>query len=227
MKNNDQKSGNSTSSAKKGKNKCNNNNNNSNSNTNNNTSNNNNNSDKPKQPQRGLGVAQLEKIRLHSQMASCGILPHHQVPHHFLNPTYQHVPEDMRIQVGYQLAPPPPPPPPPFCYSSPSIPSSSYGYHHHPNNYMMAMGNHMERTSNIRYHEHQSINTARWNPNNNFRGMPETQPYTQQSGMVTRHLLSHVEQQNNRRNNLFESRSSSCQNLDSSENEELDLELKL
>lgn len=27
------------------------------------------NSDKPKQPQRGLGVAQLEKIRLHGQMA--------------------------------------------------------------------------------------------------------------------------------------------------------------
>jgi hypothetical protein len=26
------------------------------------------NSDKPKQPQRGLGVAQLEKIRLHGQM---------------------------------------------------------------------------------------------------------------------------------------------------------------
>ena len=28
-----------------------------------------NNQDKPKQPQRGLGVAQLEKIRLHGQMA--------------------------------------------------------------------------------------------------------------------------------------------------------------
>ena len=28
------------------------------------------NSDKPKQPQRGLGVAQLEKIRLHEQMGS-------------------------------------------------------------------------------------------------------------------------------------------------------------
>lgn len=28
-----------------------------------------NNSDKPKQPQRGLGVAQLEKIRIHSQLA--------------------------------------------------------------------------------------------------------------------------------------------------------------
>lgn len=33
-----------------------------------------NNSDKPKQPQRGLGVAQLEKIRLHSQMG-CNYLP--------------------------------------------------------------------------------------------------------------------------------------------------------
>lgn len=35
-------------------------------------------SDKPKQPQRGLGVAQLEKIRLHSQM-ECNYLPsvHH------------------------------------------------------------------------------------------------------------------------------------------------------
>lgn len=28
------------------------------------------NSDKPKQPQRGLGVAQLEKIRLHGEMGS-------------------------------------------------------------------------------------------------------------------------------------------------------------
>ena len=31
-------------------------------------------SDKPKQPQRGLGVAQLEKIRLHSQLG-CNYLP--------------------------------------------------------------------------------------------------------------------------------------------------------
>ncbi|KAL6555019.1 hypothetical protein OROGR_006277 [Orobanche gracilis] len=31
-------------------------------------------SDKPKQPQRGLGVAQLEKIRLHSQLG-CAYLP--------------------------------------------------------------------------------------------------------------------------------------------------------
>lgn len=36
-----------------------------------------NNQDKPKQPQRGLGVAQLEKIRLHGQMAY-GFHPLHQ-----------------------------------------------------------------------------------------------------------------------------------------------------
>ena len=38
------------------------------------------NSDKPRQPQRGLGVAQLEKIRLHSQMAAS---LHNPYPTHF------------------------------------------------------------------------------------------------------------------------------------------------
>lgn len=45
-----------------------------------------NNSDKPKQPQRGLGVAQLEKIRLHSQMAvATGFNIN---PDHSLNPSF-------------------------------------------------------------------------------------------------------------------------------------------
>ena len=39
------------------------------------------NSDKPKQPQRGLGVAQLEKIRLHGQMASDYHLSLHRTPY--------------------------------------------------------------------------------------------------------------------------------------------------
>lgn len=41
-----------------------------------------NSSDKPKQPQRGLGVAQLEKIRLHGQMG-CSFMPslHHHAPY--------------------------------------------------------------------------------------------------------------------------------------------------
>ncbi|GJT69663.1 zinc finger, CCHC-type containing protein [Tanacetum coccineum] len=43
--------------------------------------------DKPKQPQRGLGVAQLEKIRLHNQLG--------------LHPTNHHPQEDIRIQTAY------------------------------------------------------------------------------------------------------------------------------
>lgn len=45
-----------------------------------------NNSDKPKQPQRGLGVAQLEKIRLHGQMG-CAYHPslHGPYPTNFNN----------------------------------------------------------------------------------------------------------------------------------------------
>ncbi|CAI9100397.1 OLC1v1037391C1 [Oldenlandia corymbosa var. corymbosa] len=49
------------------------------------------NSDKPKQPQRGLGVAQLEKIRLHSQMGCTSFPPpslHHH--HHHHNPYATH-----------------------------------------------------------------------------------------------------------------------------------------
>ena len=61
-----------------------------------------NNSEKPKQPQRGLGVAQLEKIRLQSQMATCGFLPPHPHPHHHhpLFPSF----------------PPPVPSPPPHSF---------------------------------------------------------------------------------------------------------------
>ena len=46
-----------------------------------------NNQDKPKQPQRGLGVAQLEKIRLHGQMACGGYHPplHSPYPSNFNN----------------------------------------------------------------------------------------------------------------------------------------------
>lgn len=43
-------------------------------------------SDKPKQPQRGLGVAQLEKIRLHGQLGSSNLQPsHHNLYHSSFN----------------------------------------------------------------------------------------------------------------------------------------------
>lgn len=85
----------------------------------------------------------------------------------------------------------------------------------------------MERTGNIRYGESQPCTTARWNPNN-FGPMPESQHYMQPPSMVTRHLLSHVEQNNKSRNGVFETTGgSNSQNTESSEQEELDLELKL
>ena len=48
-------------------------------------------SEKTKQPQRGLGVAQLEKIRLHTQLASMGIYPNPQLsyPDTFFSSSFQ------------------------------------------------------------------------------------------------------------------------------------------
>ncbi|XP_058069786.1 protein SPEAR1-like [Magnolia sinica] len=43
------------------------------------------NSDKPKQPQRGLGVAQLEKLRLENQIGGCYLPSLHGPPHTNLN----------------------------------------------------------------------------------------------------------------------------------------------
>lgn len=102
-----------------------------------------NNSDKPKQPQRGLGVAQLEKIRLHSQMA-CGYHPslHGPYPSTFANVnlhflllksliftktilsffnsfTFPFTQEDPRVQIPYSSVPSSS-----FSYSS--SPTSSY-----------------------------------------------------------------------------------------------------
>ncbi|KAG6770033.1 hypothetical protein POTOM_025700 [Populus tomentosa] len=81
------------------------------------------NSDKPKQPQRGLGVAQLEKIRLHGQMAS----DYHPSLH---SPTTFNQQEDIRVQTGY---------------SPTAASSASFGYP----NFMMGLGDY-DRT-NIRY----------------------------------------------------------------------------
>ncbi|KAL7589949.1 protein SPEAR3 [Lactuca sativa] len=77
------------------------------------------NSDKPKQPQRGLGVAQLEKIRLHSQLGF-------------------HPQEDVRIQTAYS-------PPSSFSYTSSS---TTYNTSQGQQNIMMAMGE-LERSNTI------------------------------------------------------------------------------
>ncbi|KAF7813860.1 protein SPEAR3 [Senna tora] len=78
-----------------------------------------NNSDqKPKLPQRGLGVAQLEKIRLHGQISSCAAYHHpslHPPPHFPPNSTFINIHhDDPRVQIA--------------AYSSSSSSSSSTSY---------------------------------------------------------------------------------------------------
>ncbi|XP_043707168.1 protein SPEAR3-like [Telopea speciosissima] len=173
-----------------------------------------NNSDKPKQPQRGLGVAQLEKIRLHNQM-SCNYLPNslHNPYHTTLNQeeevtrlgnTYSSVPSSSSFS----------------CYSS----SSAVPFGFHPN-IMMGMGE-MEATD-FRYGDSQSNITTRWN--NNSGGISETQ-YSM-NPTETRHLLGlnvkdSVEKKRIRKDRC-DSIGSSSQYSDSCDVGELDLELKL
>ncbi|PSS20857.1 hypothetical protein CEY00_Acc09896 [Actinidia chinensis var. chinensis] len=162
---------------------------------------------KPKQPQRGLGVAQLEKIRLNSQMANCSYLPN---PHHASYGSNYHnnlSQEDMRMQTSY---------------SSSVVPSSSsYDFHGH-QNIMMGLAE-SERT-NIRIADYQPSTISRQNPST---GMLERQHFAQPS--MTRHFLNqHVEGQKNRKKDRGgDSVGSGSQNSETSDTQELDLELRL
>ncbi|KAL9242337.1 hypothetical protein vseg_016349 [Gypsophila vaccaria] len=180
--------------------------------------------EKPKQPQRGLGVAQLEKIRLHSQMASFGFIPQQYpfFPNPFPPSPFQ---EDMRAQAAYHQA---------AMQSAtlygygPSSSSSSLHGYNHPNNFMMGLGGQMQTSSNIKFGESQPSMTTRWNTNNNNNiAATENNQFIQRQGIVTRHFLDNVERKDER-GNLFKLRESSSYMLESSDdNEGLDLELKL
>ncbi|KAL0410631.1 UNVERIFIED_CONTAM: protein SPEAR1 [Sesamum latifolium] len=106
-------------------------------------------SDKPKQPQRGLGVAQLEKIRLHSQLG-CSYLP----PVH--NPyASSFSQEDIRLQTAYSSASSS------FSYSSSSS-APSYGFQGH---HGVMMGLQELDRANITYADSQSSSVARFQHN--------------------------------------------------------------
>lgn len=166
------------------------------------------NSDKPKQPQRGLGVAQLEKIRLHSQMIS-GYLPSLSTPY----PTNFNQ-EEVRLPTGYPSVPSSSS----FTYSSPSSLSPSHGFH--PNT-MMGFGE-LER-ANMGYGDSQPNAITRWN---NSSCMVETYQFAQPS--MTRELLNpHVEDPLEKKRNKNRSNGSGSKNPESSDPQEVDLELKL
>lgn len=171
-----------------------------------------NNSEKPKQPQRGLGVAQLEKIRLHGQMA-CAYHPplHNPFPSNFNN-------EDPRMQMG-EIAYSSIPSSSSFSYS-PSSTSYSASYGFQPN---IVMGLPEHDKTNIRYGDSEPTNIARWGEHGNAI-LDNLQSPTQSN--ITRPFLnihdSHDIDTKHRSGSVR-----SGQNSESSDTQELDLELRL
>ncbi|XP_050378469.1 protein SPEAR1-like isoform X3 [Argentina anserina] len=172
------------------------------------------NSDKPKQPQRGLGVAQLEKIRLHGQMGYMNPYP--------TNNFITNQVEDTRVQAATYSSS--------FATSqSSSSPSVSYGFQ--PNT-MMGLGEYDQR-ANMKYGDSSHLNSttpSRWEASNAM--LEPTQQFVQPR-ITTRHLLNppalvledfHPKKIKKHRSNLM---GSSSQNSESSESQEVDLELRL
>ncbi|MCE3051883.1 hypothetical protein HAX54_051129 [Datura stramonium] len=169
-----------------------------------------NNSEKPnKQPQRGLGVAQLEKIRLHSEMGA-NYLHNNINPYHATNNLITQ--EDMRLQATYSSSSS-------FSYSTSS---STYGF---PNYQGIMMGMSGIEGANIRYGDSQPISRpSTWNPGTVY----DPQVYVQPN--ISRHLHNmQVEDSMERRRKKDRSDSigSNSQNSESNGCQELDLELRL
>ncbi|XP_058206723.1 protein SPEAR3-like [Rhododendron vialii] len=170
----------------------------------------NNNSEKaPKQPQRGLGVAQLEKIRLNSQLIPPSTNYH--LPTHY--PTQLLNQEEIRMPTAYSSMP----------TSSASFPyapaASSYGFYGHQN---VAMGLGQFEEANVRYPESQPSSTIpRFQSQYPNSGTLET-PYFTQPSMTRHHPVEDSFQKKRKKDSI----GSSSQNSNTSDNE-LDLELKL
>ncbi|CAJ2636753.1 unnamed protein product [Trifolium pratense] len=160
-----------------------------------------NNQDKPKQPQRGLGVAQLEKIRLHGEMAY-GYHPplHNPYPSNFIN-------EDPRIQTPYSSIPSSS-----FSYSSSSTSyTTSHGFQ--PN---IMMGLPQYEGSTIAFGDSQPIDSTRsWEHANAIVQSNTTKP------LLSLYDSQYIDTKKHR------SGSTSSQNSESSDNQEPDLELRL
>ncbi|KAL4281485.1 hypothetical protein GQ457_03G046370 [Hibiscus cannabinus] len=164
------------------------------------------NSDKPKQPQRGLGVAQLEMIRLYGQ-TGCSYHPslHGLFPANFKR-------EEMRVQPPYS-----------------SMASTSHdGFHRNmmvgETFVVVSMGiEEYETRPNIRYGDFQPSTTSSWNHGNGI--LDSSRNFAQ------RQLLNLHHAEDSAPKRTKEQRSNSLgtisQSSESSDTQELDLELRL
>ncbi|CAI0390161.1 unnamed protein product [Linum tenue] len=175
------------------------------------------NNKQPKQPQRGLGVAQLEKIRLTGQLGcttnnntNSSNFHHHPSFH-----TPYHLQEDIRGgHTGYGSSIPSSS----FSYSSSSS-LPSYGYNP---NIMMGVGDY-ERTNNIGYGVDSQPSTI---PSWNLGSYESHHQHSLQPG-AARHLFNLHETTSRSKKHRSDSIGSSSQNSESSDSQELDLELRL
>ncbi|KAL1325720.1 hypothetical protein HN51_035782 [Arachis hypogaea] len=170
----------------------------------------------PRQPQRGLGVAQLEKIRLHSQMAYAY---HHRLSSYPSSSTFNNINDDPKAQMAAYSSPPSSS----FSYSSSSTSySPSYAFQTN-----ITMGLTEYEKTNMRYGDSRSTNTARWENSN--AGMLENQFSSQSKVTIPFQFLnlygSHDD--NDREKQRSGSVGSGSHNSESSEAQELDLELRL
>ncbi|XP_026658536.2 protein SPEAR3 [Phoenix dactylifera] len=160
------------------------------------------NSDQPKLPRRGLGVAQLEKIRLHNQMMAGYRASLHPPFHTNLSE------EDARVHMGSPSSP-----------HASSIATTSYLCGVHPNTMMKFGGSDI---TDIRFGDYHSGATASNNmmPPHHFVKPAVTLP------LLTQTILEDSVQKNIQQDQCH-SMGSICQNSDSGDSQELDLELKL
>ncbi|KAI4379405.1 hypothetical protein MLD38_005708 [Melastoma candidum] len=168
-------------------------------------------SDKPKQPQRGLGVAQLEKIRLHGQLGVTNF--HHPSLLNPFPPSFNQ--DDVRAQSAAAAAYAPFPSSP-FSYNSPSSSSSavSHGYNPH-----FLMGTDLERAASIRYDDAVPASCPSWIPGNPSNGA-EFQQHIMRPMTPTRNLLNFGPEADSRQKNNKD-------DPGGSKEQELDLELRL
>ncbi|KAE9588178.1 hypothetical protein Lal_00002922 [Lupinus albus] len=168
--------------------------------------------DKPKQPQRGLGVAQLEKIRIHGQIATGYHLPQHgPFPSNFNN-------EDPIGQTAYSSILSSIPSSFSFSSSSSSTSySASYGFQ--PN---LVIGLPEYERTNIIYEDSQPTNTVRRED-----AILETQSSAQPNTRPLLNLHDSHQHVDTKKHGSGGSVGSSRQNSETNDTQEPDLELRL
>ncbi|XP_022145014.1 protein SPEAR3-like [Momordica charantia] len=161
----------------------------------------------PRQPQRGLGVAQLEKIRLHGEIASAAAATasYHPTSYSFNNDQEAVA----RVQTGYSS-----------MSSSSSSSSPSYAF---PSNIMMGFGEYERR--NLIDGDSQYSTAARWDPSNG--GILESTQHFAQPSMPCYLQNPQAEWRQSRKTKSKRQNNINCEEACDDESQELDLELRL